>query len=74
MLDEAARAIVQRHAVQVSDTDYYLEQVAETLFVPEVAGGEEGGEEGEGAPYYLFFIRHAGWLVGEWLGGWMDGV
>jgi hypothetical protein len=50
VLGEAARAVVQRHAVQVSDANHCLEEVACALLAGVVARYQDGGEEGEGAP------------------------
>lgn len=52
-LSQSTRPVVQRHAVQMPDTHRDLRQMAPALLVGTVAGGEEGGGEGEGGPEKL---------------------
>jgi hypothetical protein len=54
VLGEAARPVVQRHAVEVAHADDGLQQVAGALLVGAVARDEQGRGEGEGAPCQLF--------------------
>ena len=57
VLGEPARAVVQRHAVQVAHADHRLQQVAQgSGMAAAAAGRQEGGEQREGAPCYLIVL------------------